>query len=188
MEPMNPLPHHAANFPSASAATGESTFVCHGILMTESLPFGQQNSVWDYRFDVSITEETALGNGVLHAFDTAAIFGPYYQGSTVEATIQVHPFSTYDASIVPIEMNHYISFVRSLSPNTSRAEQAPIWEPFEGKHGKQRLLLEINDTRTKCPRHNRIDVPFGIPWRRLVESEWPQLPKLSLQLDIHCFH
>lgn len=88
-----------------------------------------------------------LGNGVLHAFDTPAIFGPYYQGSIVEATIQVHPFSTYDASIVPIEMIYYISFVRSLSPNNFRAEQSHIWEPFEGKHGKQRSLLEINDTR-----------------------------------------
>ncbi|KAG9543098.1 carboxylesterase family protein, partial [Aureobasidium melanogenum] len=144
---MNPLPHHAAYFPSASAATGESTFICPGLLMADSLSFGQQNSVWNYRFDVSTIEETALGNGVLHAFDTPAIFGPYYQGSTVEATIQVHPFSTYDASIVPIEMNYYISFVRSLNPNTFKVEQAPIWEPFEGKHGKQRLLLELNDTR-----------------------------------------
>ncbi|KAG9736307.1 carboxylesterase family protein, partial [Aureobasidium melanogenum] len=144
---MNPLPHHAAYFPSASAATGESTFICPGLLVAESLSFGQQNSIWNYRFDVSTIEETALGNGVLHAFDTPAIFGPYYQGSIVEATIQVHPFSTYDASIVPIEMNYYISFVRRLNPNTFKAKQAPIWEPFEGKHGKQRLLLGINDTR-----------------------------------------
>lgn len=59
----------------------------------------------------------------------------------------MHPFSTYDASIVTIEMNYYISFVRSLNPNTLKAKQAPIWEPFEDKHGKQRLLFEIKNTR-----------------------------------------
>lgn len=144
---MAPLPHHAAYFPSVSAATGESTFICPGLLIAESLSLGQRNRVWNYRFDVSTIEETALGNGVLHAFDTPAIFGPYYQGSAVEETIQVYPFSNYDASIVPIEMNYYISFVRSLNPNTFRAKQAPMWEPFEGKHGKQRLLLAINSTR-----------------------------------------
>ena len=74
---MNPLPHHAAYFPSASAAIRESTFICPGLLMADSLSSGQRNSVWNYRFDVSTIEETALGNGVPHTFDTPAIFGPY---------------------------------------------------------------------------------------------------------------
>ncbi|THW47292.1 carboxylesterase family protein [Aureobasidium pullulans] len=143
---MSPLPRHAVYFPSASAATGESTFICPGLLMSESLSRGQRSKVWNYRFDVSTVDETAAGLGVPHTFDTPAIFGPYYQGPAVAASLSVQPFTTYNAPIVPIEMNYYISFVRTLNPNTFRAKDAPIWEPFEGKNGQQRLLFEINGT------------------------------------------
>ncbi|THZ87924.1 carboxylesterase family protein, partial [Aureobasidium pullulans] len=143
---MSPLPRHAVYFPSASAATGESTFICPGLLMSESLSRGQLNKVWNYRFDVSTVEQTAAGLGVPHTFDTPAIFGPYYRGPAVAASLSVQPFTTYDAPIVPIEMNYYISFVRTLNPNTFKAKDAPIWEPFEGKNGQQRLLFEINGT------------------------------------------
>ena len=114
--------------------------------MSESLSRGQHSKVWNYRFDVSTVEQTAAGLGVPHTFDTPAIFGPYYQGPAVAASLSVQPFTTYNAPIVPIEMNYYISFVRTLNPNTFRAKDAPIWEPFEGKNGQQRLLFEINGT------------------------------------------
>jgi hypothetical protein len=35
---------------------------------------------------------------------------------------------TYNAHIVPIIMNYWISFVRDLSPNSHKYQEAPHWE------------------------------------------------------------
>lgn len=141
-----PLPDHAAYFPSASAAYGESTFVCPGLLMSSSLSSINPNTVWNYRYNVTSAANLAAGLGVPHTYDTAAIFGPYYAGSTPTDTT----YLTTDAeSIVPVLMDYYLSFVKVLDPNALREVGSPEWEVFEqGKGGEeQRLLVEVGGTR-----------------------------------------
>ncbi|GAB7356848.1 hypothetical protein MBLNU459_g7721t1 [Dothideomycetes sp. NU459] len=142
---MAPLPRHAAYFPSASAAYGESTFICPGLLMSQSLSSGQTQNVWNYRFNVTSVGTLAGGLGTPHTFDTAAILGVDFQGPPTSPTGV--SFETYNAEIVPILMDYYISFIRTLSPNTLENEAAPVWLPFLETGTQQRLLLEINHTR-----------------------------------------
>lgn len=143
---MPPLPKHAAYFPSASAAVGESIFICAGILMSDSLAQKEPTQSWNYRFNVASKENVAAGLGVPHTFDTSAILGVDYHG--VPTSASTLSFNTYNAEIVPILMDYYISFIRTLSPNTLKNSAAPVWEPFlGGASGEQRLLLEINATR-----------------------------------------
>lgn len=158
---MPPLPLHAAYFPSASAAYGETTFVCAGILMSESVASqtsGQKS--WNYRFNVATTENLAAGLGVPHTFDSAAIFGPEYNGPIVDGSTL--SYETYNAEIVPVLMDYYLSFVRTLDPNTLKDDSAPVWEPFfvssasAGANStgsdvaEQRLLVETNGTRMEA--------------------------------------
>lgn len=141
---MPPLPEHAAYFPSASAAYGESTFVCPGIFMCESLSSVEAARVWNYRFDVTSAANVAAGLGVPHTYDTGAIFGADYDGApTTDLT-----YLTTAKEVVPELMGYYISFVKTLDPNADREVGSPVWETFlKGDGGgEQRLLVQINGT------------------------------------------
>ncbi|KAK7734020.1 hypothetical protein SLS53_008015 [Cytospora paraplurivora] len=142
----SPLPEHAAYFPSAAAAYGDATFTCPGNTMAESVShFFDSGNVWNYRYNVLDPSNLAAGLGVPHTFETAAIFGPGYAGSASES------YYTTNAAIVPVVMSYWISFVRSLSPNTYKYGGAPAWETWgsagNGSTGRGfRLKLQTNDT------------------------------------------
>ena len=53
-------------------------------------------------------------------------------------------YYTYNAPVVPLVMNYYISFVRTLDPNLLRLEGAPEWGNWEGG---ERLVIELGETR-----------------------------------------
>lgn len=127
----DPLPQHAAWFPSASAAYGESTFICPTNLIMDSFAEGggggvSANETWSYRYNVRDAEYEARGRGVEHTFDRAAILGP--------DSIPYAPASyySYNAPMVPLVMAYYISFVRALDPNLHRQPGAPEWGTWAG--------------------------------------------------------
>lgn len=141
-----PLPEHAAYFPSAAAAYGDSTFTCPGNTMAETMAtFYDSDEVWNYRYNVLDPSLLAEGLGVPHTIETTAIFGLGFAGSVSDS------YYTTNAAIVPVVMNYWISFVRSLDPNTYRYEQAPIWETWgdlSNSTGRgYRLKLQTNDTK-----------------------------------------
>lgn len=136
----SPLPKHKPYFPSAAKAYGESTFTCPGNLMSASMAkWFSTGKVWNYRFNVRDPTEIAAGRGVPHIFDLPAIFGV---GSTNEPA---QSYATTNSGIIPITMNYYISFIKSLDPNTLRNENAPEWQPWGNGTG-QRLKLQTNAT------------------------------------------
>lgn len=138
---MPPLPKHAAYFPSASAAYGDSTFTCPGNLLASSLSkYNTPNQVWNYRYNVLQANNVAAGLGVPHTFESPAIFGVGNAGDNPNSS-----YATYNAGIVPILMNYWISFVRDLSPNRYKYESAPHWENFGNGDGR-RILLQTNGT------------------------------------------
>lgn len=64
-------------------------------------------------------------------------------------------YSTYNAPIIPIVMDYWISFVRELSPNRYKSAAAPHWESFgDGR----RLVLRTNATG--------MEVVDGAQWER----------------------
>jgi len=142
---MDPAPLHAAYFPSASAAYGEATFTCPGLEISASISqYLSASQSWNYRYNVQDQANIAMGLGVPHTSETPAIFGVGYAGG--EGT----SLATYNAAVVPIVMDYYISFVKTLDPNTLRNEAAPYWAPFEVQGVQQRLKIEMGSTEMEA--------------------------------------
>ncbi|KAJ5633429.1 hypothetical protein N7490_009768 [Penicillium lividum] len=137
---MEALPKHAAYFPSAAAAYGESTFTCPGNHMSASMArFVSSGKVWNYRCNILDATEIAKGMGVPHVFELPAVFG---LGQTSVASLS---FATTNADMVPIIMDYYLSFIKALDPNTYRNENAPFWKTWGSGTG-ERLRLQTNST------------------------------------------
>lgn len=137
-------PFHKAFFPSAAAAFGEATFICPGLTISSAV--GASNQVWNYRFDQSSLALRLAGYGVLHAFDTGAIFGPNAGPMAgllgiVENGLVFSSFAKENANVVPIMMNYAISFVRTQDPNTYKSVFAPNWQTYNNNGGKQRIVV-----------------------------------------------
>ena len=165
-----PLPRHARWFPSASRAYGEAVFTCPAVNMLTALarhahantsttdattstaaaavvPAGRH---WGYRYDVYDAESEAAGMGVVHLFEAAAIFGPENIGWAPPS------YWTYNAPIVPLVMDYWISFVRALDPNVYRNPAAPEWLEWDaagaGAGGRRLLFRTGNLTVEETPR------------------------------------
>lgn len=136
----DPLPKHAAYFPSAAAAYGESTFTCPGNMMTATMSKHFDSSkVWNYRFNVQDKTQIEAGKGVPHVLDLVAIFG--LQSTNTPAL----SFANTNSDTVPITMDYYLSFIKTLDPNTLRNKDAPEWDNWGNGTG-QRLKLQTNKT------------------------------------------
>ncbi|KAL3461691.1 carboxylesterase family protein [Aspergillus heterothallicus] len=157
-----PVPQHAAYFPSASAGLGDAVLTCPGIEMTgtvERYIHSRKPKVWNYRYNVQDTTLIAAGGGVPHTIETEAIFGPDY-GSFTTPSIRA-----INAGIVPVVMNYYISFVRTLDSNTLRDEAAPLWKPWDGD---ERLKIQMNSTAME--RLSRADRERCDMWKRFAPT------------------
>ncbi|KAI0136623.1 carboxylesterase [Xylariales sp. AK1849] len=138
---MQSLPLHNAWFPTAAKAYGEATFICPSLFVLDSL-WGHSNSsrTWAYRYNVLDPVNYAAGLGVPHAWETWAVWGP----DSISG-VDGGPVSYYkeDAAIVPVVMDYWISFVRTLDPTALKYPGAPAW----GEWGdlKQRILFEAGN-------------------------------------------
>ncbi|KAL7911606.1 alpha/beta-hydrolase [Trichoderma velutinum] len=135
-----PLPKHAAYFPSAEAAYGESTFTCPGNTVAASVArFFDPRRVWNYHYNVLDPDNVANGLGVPHTFETSAVFGPGYSDTPAAS------YFTTNAAIVPVTMHYFLSFVTKLNPNVAKYHSAPNWDPW-GQGTGQRIRLQTNNT------------------------------------------
>ena len=140
---MAPLPDHNAYFPSASAAYGESVFTCPGLLVSQTLAtLNSPYEVWNYRYNVIDNTNVAEGLGVPHVFEQPAIMGLGNANDPTDSS-----YSTYNANIIPVVMNYWISFVRDLTPNRYKYVSAPHWESYgDRQSARSRLVFQTNDT------------------------------------------
>lgn len=137
---MEPEPKHNAWFPTASAAYGDCTFTCPGNYLSTSMArYLDPSRVWNYRFNVIDPDNVANGLGVPHAFEMTAVLGVGNVGYSAPS------YSGINAAIIPVTMAYYISFVRTLNPNTLRHAGSPTWDAFGDGTGK-RLKLQTNQT------------------------------------------
>jgi carboxylesterase type B len=137
-----PLPEHAPFFPSAAAAYGEGTFTCPSNFIAGQIN-GVGRPVWNYRFSVVQANDAAGGLGVPHTSEIPAIFGPAFVPGGSSTT-----FATTNAPIVPVVMNYWISFIRSLNPNTHRFAGTPEWIQLTAAN-QRRLQFVLNDTHVE---------------------------------------
>ncbi|KAK0730694.1 Alpha/Beta hydrolase protein [Lasiosphaeris hirsuta] len=155
--PLPLLPGHAPWFPTASRAYGEATFTCPSDNVLNHLHAFTEltDSLFVYRYNVLDDDNLALGIGVPHLFEAAAIFGPDNIGPTAARP----SYKTYNAPMVPVLMAYWISFVRTLDPNIYRVKDAPKW----GVWGEdmERLVLETGNVRMEStPQDERARCQF----------------------------
>ncbi|KAI3401962.1 hypothetical protein diail_6522, partial [Diaporthe ilicicola] len=154
---MPALPQHAAWFPSASMAYGEATFICPAISLfaayTKVATANNANTpgaaLWLYRYNVIDNTNAAAGVGVPHLWESYAVFGP----TNLASNNVPESYLTYNAPIVPVVMDYFLSFVQTRDPNPLRAAGSPAWGSWgssflagAGGNGT-RLVLETNNTR-----------------------------------------
>ncbi|KAI9037468.1 alpha/beta-hydrolase [Aspergillus affinis] len=140
-----PMPQHAAYFPSASAAYGDAAFTCPATFMADAM-MRSTGQVWEYLFNLHDPAMDAMGLGVRHMLETEAIFGVGYGGVHYEA------YTAENAAIVPVMMDYFISFVRALDPNVFRETGTPEWK--EWGQGEQ-LVLQHETEMGKVSRETR---------------------------------
>ncbi|GJJ10746.1 hypothetical protein Clacol_004973 [Clathrus columnatus] len=134
-----PFEGHAAFFPSAAAAYGETTFICPGLEM--SAVISQHTKSWNYRYNVLTPAEIQSGLGVSHTSELPNVFGP---GNT-PAGSSTSTFDFNDISLTPILQAYYTSFVRFLDPNAQTVKGSVFWPEFSPETN-QRILLQVNAT------------------------------------------
>ena len=96
-------------------------------------------TTWNYHWNVIDPQAQAAGLGVVHTAEQCAIWGP-------ESVSCPDSYSTINANEVPIIQDYWMSFIKTLNPNTNRAPGAPVWEEFNPS-AMNRLLFETNNTR-----------------------------------------
>ncbi|KLU87663.1 acetylcholinesterase [Magnaporthiopsis poae ATCC 64411] len=173
---MDALPNHNPWFPSTSRAYGEGVFTCPTVNVLDNLastfpssswlmkvadnqPLGPAVDIgpWAYRYNVLDDENVQAGLGVPHTFEIPAVFGPDSVWGAPKS------YRTYNSGIVPIVMDYWISFVKTLSPNALKNPAAPVWHSWasggwrnssRGANGggasslsRSRLLIETSNTR-----------------------------------------
>ncbi|KAI0013363.1 alpha/beta-hydrolase [Xylariaceae sp. FL0662B] len=139
-------PAHWPWYTSAAQAYGEATFICPAAHMLSSYVrhLNATNRAWGYRYDVYDAINAAAGRGVVHLFESWAIFGP----DSIAGPGRGPPsYYTYNAPVVPLVMDYWISFVRTLDPSAMRSPDAPVWEPWSAD--KKRLLMQVDNFTTE---------------------------------------
>lgn len=152
------VPQHNAWFSTASLAYGEATFTCPAVnILTMFMAAANASQAWAYRYNVQDSGNTAAGIGVPHLFEAAAIFGPDNVGGAPAS------YYTYNAPIVPVVMDYFISFVRALDPNAHRDGGAPVWQSW-GSEGKRIVLQTGNSSMEITPEDQKSRCAF---WQSL---------------------
>lgn len=145
---LDPLPDHAAWFPTASLAYGEATFICPAINIFAAYtaaPSSDPSQLWYYRYNIADTINTALGLGTPHLWESWAVLGPNNLGPATAPP----GYLTYNAPIVPVVMKYFLSFVQTKNPNTLRDASAPEWSSWGGNATNttsNRLVFELGNT------------------------------------------
>ncbi|KIJ51591.1 hypothetical protein M422DRAFT_26449 [Sphaerobolus stellatus SS14] len=150
LETPNPFLNHAPFFASASAAYGEFTFVCPGLLISSMI--AQHNKIWNYHFNVLTPANIAAGLGVSHTSELPNVFGP---GNT-PAGSSTATFDFDDISLTPILQAYYTSFIRDLDPNAHTVKGSVFWPQFSSNSNK-RILLQVNATTVETVPQSQLE-------------------------------
>ncbi|KAI5923375.1 Alpha/Beta hydrolase protein [Camillea tinctor] len=137
-----PVPLHEAWYPSAATAYGEATFICPASHMLSAHARRHRGTAWGYRYDVRDAALEAQGLGVPHLFESWAVWGPDSINGPGGAP---ESYYTYNSAVVPLVMDHWISFVRTLDPSALCGGDWEPWEEEEDGGRGRRLLVSSGD-------------------------------------------
>ncbi|KAI0523870.1 carboxylesterase [Xylaria bambusicola] len=138
---LDSLPNHNIWFPSTARAYGETTFICPGAhILNSYVRHLNSSKAWGYRYDVHDDDLIAAGLGVPHVFSSWAILGPESESGPMGGP---RSYYTYNAGVVPIMMDYWISFVRTLDPSRTRYMDTPVWQSWG--QADRRLLVQTGN-------------------------------------------
>ncbi|KAL1890961.1 hypothetical protein Sste5346_007958 [Sporothrix stenoceras] len=142
------VPEHASWFPTLAQVYGELTFVCPAVntldavanvtTSSDSSTSSSPLTLFAYRYAMQDQELMDEGLGTVHMMDAAAVFGPsnvhccppksYYHDD--ESNASPEDDRNGNPGLVPVMMDYYISFVRTLNPNTLKSAHTAEWVPW----------------------------------------------------------
>jgi len=97
---------------------------------------------YNYKYAVLDPADEAAGYGAWHTVEVYAVWGPSRTDGGPPAS-----YYTTNAPIIPIVRKYWMSFVRTLDPNSDRAEGAADWTPYTGDAKRERLFIQTNNTK-----------------------------------------
>ncbi len=152
------VPLHDAWFPTLAQAYGELTFVCGAMAVMDAVHgVAPSTPLFAYRYAMRDPDALAAGMGTVHMMDGAAIFGPDNIGCCAPASYYGTngPDPLGNPGLVPVMMDYYISFVRSLDPNTHKTAHAAAWAQWRTNAsdapqdtGRRRLVIYTGGNQT----------------------------------------
>ncbi|KAI0600837.1 Alpha/Beta hydrolase protein [Biscogniauxia sp. FL1348] len=164
----SPAPQHELWFPSAAAAYGEATFICPATHLLGAhaaqrrrqgtLNSSSSSTAWGYRYDVRDDELAAQGLGVPHLFESWAVWGPDSINGPGGAPASYY---AYNAAVVPLVMDYWLSFVRTLDPSALKGPAGSDWEPWgeEADEGQRRRRLLVSSGNGNATTASMEEVP-----------------------------
>ncbi|KAH6693969.1 para-nitrobenzyl esterase [Plectosphaerella plurivora] len=97
-------------------------------------------TTYNYKYAVLDPKSEADGFGAFHTVNTYAFWGPNRTDGGAPAS-----YFTTNAPMVSTFRKYWISFVRTLDPNSDREEGAAEWSPYTVE-GRERLFVQTNNT------------------------------------------
>ncbi|OCT52861.1 putative triacylglycerol lipase [Cladophialophora carrionii] len=171
-------PNEGPDFPNAgtwwrqvSNAYGDMRYMCPTLWISSTLARYGVKGNWNYRYNVEDPEQMQRGLGVPHTAELSAIWGPANTNGAAPASYQKGEGNDW---IVPLMQSYWVSFIKTLDPNSLRAKGSPRWEEFmptdaqddSGSADWSRMLFDTAETtamedvgtavRTRCQYLNSI--------------------------------
>lgn len=120
-----------------SDAYGQLRYRCPGLYISAAATRAGMSRSFAYRYNVEDPDQLAQGIGVPHTTDTSAVFGPAVGGGG--------PRSYYptgkNALSVKVTQGYWMSFIRTLNPNTYRYNGSAVWDPWTDEK-RNRLVFD----------------------------------------------
>ncbi len=109
------FPNSGSYWRQVSNAYGEGRYMCPGLFISSVESRSGKNNSWAYRWNVEDPGQMASGDGVPHAVEVSAIWGPRYVGGPGS-----YGEGGVNAPVSPVVQAYWTSFIRTLDPNTYR--------------------------------------------------------------------
>ena len=123
----------------ASAAYGETRYICPGIHMSNVIAQSNSTPVWNWRYNIATYTQVQDQQGVSHGSELAAIWGPAYEGGPGQREL----LQGNASHVVNAMQGYWTSFIQTFDPNKLKPAGVPNWDSWNGTN---RILFNISGT------------------------------------------
>lgn len=139
-------PDEGCRWRQVSDAYGQMRYMCPGLTINDHYASSGVNSSWAYRWNVEDPAQMDDGVGVPHTVEVHAVFGPT---NTNGGAPKSYYSGQKNAHAVTVTQAYWTSFIRTLNPNTHKADGAAEWETWSCE--KERILFNTGGETSMEP-------------------------------------